>query len=65
MFAALPSSECHQFLNNTAYVNNGFGMLAAFIDYLDLSNPEHCLRDIREVIRLDQGANESTATYLS
>ena len=65
MLAALPSSECHQFLNNTAYVNNGFGMLATFIDYLDPSNPEHRLHDIREVSRLDQGAKESTTTYLS
>ena len=36
MFAALPPAECHQFLNNPAYVNNGIGMLAAFVDYLPL-----------------------------
>ena len=65
MFAALPPAKCHQFLNNPTYVNNGFGMLSAFIDYLNPSNPEHRLHDIREVSRLDQGANESTATYLS
>ena len=65
MFAALPTAECHQFLNNPAYVDNGFGMLYTFIDYLNPSNPEHRLNDIREVSRLDQGAGESTATYLS
>ena len=65
MFAALPSSKYHQFLNNTAYVNNGFGMLATFIEYFDLSNPEYQLHDICKVSRLEKRANESTATYLS
>ena len=65
MFAALPASECHQFLNNPVYVNNGIGMLASFVDYLNPSNPEHRLHDIREVSRLDQGPRESAATYLS
>ena len=65
MFAALPSSECHQFFNNPAYVNNGIGMLSSFVDYLNPSNLEHRLYDIREVSRLDQGPTESVATYLS
>ena len=40
-------------------------MLASFIDYLNPSNSEHRLHDIREVSRLDHGANKSTAMYLS
>ena len=54
MFAALPSSECHQFLNNPAYVNNGIGMLSSFVNYFNPFNPEHRLHDIRDVSRLDQ-----------
>ena len=61
----LTCSPLSQFLNNPAYANNDIGMLATFVDYLNPSNLEHRLNDICEVSRLEQGANESTATYLS
>ena len=62
MIAALPAVECDQFLNDPDYVDDGFRMLTDFLEYINPTNPEHRIHDIRRVSGLEQGADEPTAS---
>ena len=61
----IPPSEQSLFVNDSRYDHDGFAMLQRLVSKLDPNTPESIMLTVLELIKLEQGASEDGAAFLS